>query len=249
MNDYFLPHDTLIRKIVYSELIKKGYYPPGAFEDLYMDIIEDLIKGESKILGNYRNEAPFNKYLARIVANRCKKLQEKRIHQKAFHDDLIYYDHEILTRFFSHIRQNNLSGESKMILDEAYRRLRYIFDNDYNERDKVIFCLRGFYQCFLKIQDLEGYPMNPAVETQVDNRINNLNHPNGKNNKEKIKELLTDIFNLLEGSNNSKDAIRKWTDDKVKEIIVQLNRPPFRSNFDAETFQILFVKCFDRPEK
>jgi hypothetical protein len=72
------------------------------------------------------------------------------------------------------------------------------------------------------------------------NHITKINEVKDLKTREEIYFHLTAIFNLIEGKNNKPDAIRKWTQDRIKIIIQALNGDPPSASFDQELLQYLF---------
>lgn len=247
MTSQVLEHDTRIRKLIYVMLIKSGYYQREDFHDLYQDVLEFLIRKEEGIRKNWLEKASFSTFLSKIVFNKCKELQKKKITERNRRGTLNYYDPEDISRAFSNVRHFELSQESLLVIQFACRRLQYILETYGRERQKLLFSLKAFYRIILKILDLNGYRMTQEHLGWISGWIENLNKMEDEGTREEIKKVLTDIFNLLEESDNGTDAIRKWTWDRVEQIIMILNRPPFRSAFTRDTFQLLFMRCYDEP--
>ncbi len=247
MNSAVLENDVKIRKLIYVMLIKSGYYQKDDFPDLYQDVFEYLIRKEDRIKKNWLEKASFSTFLSKIVFNKCLELQKKKIAERKRSATLNYYDPQDIARVFENVRHYELSQESRLILHYACRRLRFILETYGQEQQKLTFSLKAFYRIVLQIMDLNGYPLDDIQKEQIGVWIKNLNNMAEEGTKEEIKMLLTNIFNMLEDSDNSIDAIRKWTWDRVDQMVVILNRPPFRSAFSRETFQFLFMCCFDEP--
>jgi len=64
-----------------------------------------------------------------------------------------------------------------------------------------------------------------------------------------IYAIMTPLFNRCEGKENSPDALRKWINMKVDEIIDLLNGRTRRSNYDQETLKILAQKYYAAREE
>jgi hypothetical protein len=65
----------------------------------------------------------------------------------------------------------------------------------------------------------------------------------GKDDVE-IYRIITPIMNKNEEKSNSVDAVRKWTDSKIHEIIEVLNGEPKRANYTQDTLKILVDDFF-----
>jgi endonuclease III len=59
-----------------------------------------------------------------------------------------------------------------------------------------------------------------------------------------IYRTITPIMNKIEEKSNSVDALRKWTDSKVREIIQVLNGNPKKADYSTETLKILVDDFF-----
>lgn len=228
-------------------LIKSGYYQREDFSDLYQDVMEFLIRKEKTIRTNWLEKASFSTFLSKIVFNKCLEFQKKKATGRKRSATLNYYDPDDITGAFSNIRHYDLSPESLLIIQFACRRLHYILETYGHERQKLLFSLKAFYRIVLKLLDLDGYRMNEGQQERINCWIENLNRMEDDGTREEIKKILTNIFNLLEESDNGTDAIRKWTWDRVEQMIMILNRPPFRSAFNRDTFHLLFMRCYDKP--
>ena len=68
--------------------------------------------------------------------------------------------------------------------------------------------------------------------------------PYNDNTDVEIFSALTEILNKHENKNNTPDAMRKWIKQKINELIDIMNGDPPDSNYNEETIQILFEKCF-----
>jgi hypothetical protein len=65
----------------------------------------------------------------------------------------------------------------------------------------------------------------------------------GKDDVE-IYKIITPVMNKNEKKSNSIDAVRKWTDSKISEIIQLLNGNPKKMNYNEDTLKTLVDDFF-----
>jgi hypothetical protein len=105
--------------------------------------------------------------------------------------------------------------------------------------------MKSVFRIVVRIEELNcSLSKNKEQEQQlISTWIEKINDLEEISTDQEVYVLLTLIYNLLENKHNTNDAIRKWLEDRLDQIIVLLNRPPARSEFNRETLQYLTENC------
>ncbi|MCK9205446.1 MAG: hypothetical protein M0P58_13580 [Bacteroidales bacterium] len=254
---WLLPYLLLIRKIIYNLLIKPGYFPPAMADDLFQQVQELLLLRQDKILGNFLHKAKFETYLAAIITNLCYELRNKEwdrklkipvIHPFSWNDPSSSPTGKLV--------DGALLPDDKLIIRETLLKLHLILQLFCKDRLKIIFCLKALYHLPVFFNNLDVNGIMEDEKMQLSVHLANLNNRGDHITNREVYSDLTGIFKIVEKKDNSDDAIRKWIESRVREIIDLLNGNPAISSFEAETFQHLFeLYCHNsysfspKPEK
>jgi len=68
-----------------------------------------------------------------------------------------------------------------------------------------------------------------------------------KKSSNEVYQIFTPILNKYENKNNTEDAMRRWTEIRIFELLKVLNASPNRSNYTKESLKILMEKIFFHP--
>jgi len=247
--EYFVPHLQLIQRVIKNTLIKTGYFRNEQTTELEQRVHEQLLLREQKILTSFRGEAKFSTFLAVIVTNICREIRksEWRYRSRMFSLSFIPAFSE-LSGWFDKLQDNRIPVPDQMVIIETTRKLETIFKTYPTCRVKIEFCLKAVFRIPVRIEDLQGKQSEPDACEIIKKQINTLNIPGEKMTKTEIYKRLTVIFNLIEKQQNTDDAIRKWLDDRMNEIIRLLNGNPQVASFNRETLQYLCEYYYQQPE-
>jgi hypothetical protein len=203
-------------------------------DEIKQQINEELLNRIPKIQCQFQGKSLLRTYLSVVIRNICNEILRKG--EKAKY---ITYD-EIIINEASSETINSLLFEEEMV------RLKKVLGLYYKQKSKLILCLKlkfkmpfdheDFRNVYKEITQLEFEKFIHYVGSYKDcpDII--------------IFTALTEIFNKYENKNNTPDALRKWVNLKINEIINVLNGSPPASKYDEETLQILFEKCFYKEE-
>ncbi|MEI6683532.1 MAG: hypothetical protein WCO44_12925 [Bacteroidota bacterium] len=239
-NAYFLPYEQMIRSVIYKYLIETGYFPNEEADELYQEMALWMITRKDKILGSYKGLAKFSTYLYTIVYYKCLERMRTRVKEREREPGNLRYGNEDLATWFGNIPTNEISPMTRLILNEYSTRLSDILKTYRKKQHKISFCLKSLFRLLVAVTDLHYYKPDEMAVSEIKRWIARLNILTDHLHDQEILALLTSIFNLLEDKQNSKDAIRKWMDDRQDEIIVLLNGNPPSASFTRETLQLLF---------
>lgn len=229
-----LKYLEVISIIIQKRLINTGYFLPEEKDDLVQTVCKQLIEKAPSIKKNYNGSSMLITYCSSVINNLCNgmirelKKQPVTIHQLP---DYVEYDGYILER---------------LLVNETIDKFGKIMRLYHNKRFKLEFCLKSYFRVRLSSADYEylapKMQMDPARFFEIFNDLSE----NQMLTKNEIYNYLTIIMNELEHVDNGNDAIRKWLNVRIAEILVLLNGNPKSSCFDEETLQILLEKYFSK---
>jgi len=239
--DYFLSHLSLIGKIIHNFLMVKGIFYPDHEREIAQQINELLLVREKNIVGRYKGKAKFTTYLSVVVVHLCSELWNADYrHRQRFipfsqfqksktNDDLPVHQSEILSDPSRHFVIRDTLRELEMIL-RTYPR----------DRKRMEFCFKAVFHLPLTLEDLSPSPLPAEVRPEIEKQLAALNNHQSKIAKKVVYQHLNAIFRLTRQTSTSDDAIRKWIEERMRQIIDLLNGEPSGHVFDHKTFQYLY---------
>jgi RNA polymerase sigma factor (sigma-70 family) len=243
--DNFLPPERLIRSIIYKILTGTGVYLYEEADDLYQEIILDLLQRKSQLEQSFRGLSKHSTYLYTVICRKCLELKKKRIRENKSKIDIEPTDYLQNRELSKNPAGVPLTEENQVIVKEYCKRLAYILDTYGTKKPKLVFSMKSVFRIVVRIEELNcSLSKNKEQEQQlISTWIEKINDLEEISTDQEVYVLLTLIYNLLENKHNTNDAIRKWLEDRLDQIIVLLNRPPARSEFNRETLQYLTENC------
>jgi hypothetical protein len=244
--DYFLPYKKMIETIIWFQLIEKGYYYYDEKDELAQRIYLDLLEREQKILGSFKNEAKFSTYLNTVVMNICRDLRKKKVTENTRYADTTREGKDII---FNSISSTDYSQDQLLVFEEYLKKLKIILSTYPKTRKKIFISLKALYRLIILISELTTADLIAGKHKIIQESLLVLNDFSTDLTDQEIYRLITQIFNLIDDTIKSNDAIRKWIEDRIKEIILLLNGNPPEASFDKETFKFLFeYYCKNKEE-
>jgi len=223
-------YQDIIQIIVKKYIASKMFYPSD-FEDVVQAVNEDLLSKSERIRDQYNGIALLRTYFSAIVRNSCLKIYDKRKRE---------------------IKVSPLGDEDPIVEETAtmnlaieydLERLKRIFKYYHKKREKVILCVKLYFR--LKINKEDVIACFPACSDE--DTLSFLDHFGTHYEKIDSKEvyrIVTPLLNKYEGKNNTVDAVRNWTEVRIREIIQLLNGNKRESAYDKESLRILTEKYF-----
>jgi hypothetical protein len=247
MNEEFLSkHQNIIHAAIIANLIRKGYYHKDDLEDCYHDIVVYLIENKERI-GEAPEQLDDGIYILTFVFEKLKILRNCKIEEWGNLGFPFKYSTQTIEKLYADWYKKNIESNDSDLhtLGEEYCILLHdIIYNKIDQPGKLVFILRARYGLIVNTDDLEAYVITENHLIQINSIVAELNNSKVNLTKGKINKLLTQIFNLLEGSNNEKDAIRKWAKERINLILVYLNMNHYPYFFAEIRFRLLFTYCF-----
>jgi hypothetical protein len=228
-NQLILELQDLIDIIVY-QFIRSGYFNYNEKQDVKQQINIELFNRVDTIQIHYKGKSLLRTYIGVVIRNICNEILRDKKKSKYI------------------LVENNLNFEGRyddidpLIMDEEMSRLRKIIELYFNKKYKLILCLKLKFKMVIELDDFRNINKNitPAEFGEFIDLINPyMDCPDNT-----MFMGLTLILNKYEHKDNTPDSLRKWVTDKINELIDILNGNPPTSNYNKESFQILFEKCY-----
>jgi DNA-directed RNA polymerase specialized sigma24 family protein len=226
----------LIDSTIY-QFVKVGRFLKADHNEIRQEVNEKLLKRIHKIRDQFNNKSLLTTYLIAVIRNICHDIHRKKISEPVF----LNYEATIVN-----LKEND--SFNSLVLKEEKVRLKKIMELFFNERDKLILCLKLKYRIPFTYNDIKLAA--PCISIDEYKSLYDSIKPYLSATDSMIYAGLTGIFNKHEKKKNSPDALRKWISKKTTEIISLLNTDLARHNYTEETLQILFEMCFvEKSEK
>jgi hypothetical protein len=228
-NLLILELQDLIDIIIYK-FVKSRKFNNDEHQDIKQQINIALLNKVENIQKQYQGKSLLRTYFNVIIRNICNDILR---HTKK---SMYLYDENELKA------EEGYEGIDPLILEEEMMRLRKIVDLYYSQKYKLVLCLKLKYKLAISNEDFKNVHKN--INRKEINKFMDFIEPYSECTDQKIFEGLTYVLNKFEHKRNTPDSLRKWIFDKINEIIDILNGDPPTSNYDKETLQILFEKCY-----
>ena len=218
-------------KIIVKKFIRDGFFKAPEFDDVVQDVNLALLGKIPSMQAQYNGISLFRTYFSVIVRNICLKYRQN------------------IDRIIVAEEDENVSietpvsiGEDFVLKDEA-RRLRTILILFDRHLPKLLICLKLHYRIPLEEKDvILWYPR--CKKADVEMLMSHFSRVFESMTDSEIFEIITPIMNENEGKKNTSDAVRKWTDSKIHEIVRLLNVKPHETTHNEETIKILIDDYF-----
>ena len=220
-----------IIQIIVKKYIISNMFHASDFEDIVQAVNEDLLSKAERIRDQYNGIALLKTYFSAIVRNSCLKIYDKKKRE---------------------IRVSPLSDEDPIIEETAtmnlaieydLERLKRIFKYYHKKRDKVILCVKLYFRLRMNKEDVMAcFPA--CSEEDALAFLGHFGTHYEKIDSKDVYQIVTPLLNKYEGKNNTVDAVRNWSEVRIREIIQILNGNKSESSYDKESLKILAEKYF-----
>jgi DNA-directed RNA polymerase specialized sigma24 family protein len=230
------PHALLLKyqetiRIIVKKYIEAGMFKAPEFEDIVQEINASILAKIPAMQRQYNGRSLFKTYFSVIVRNIC--LKAHRRGQK----DIDFLQEDLSAYFVEN------SHEKRSVIEHEVSRFRTVLSLYDRQRPKLLLCLKLYFRIPMTPEDIRlWYPECSGEDQAI--LMGHFGRKYDQLSDIDIYKIVTPIMNRNEKRSNSVDAIRKWTDSKVREIIDLLNKRPKRTNHSVETLKILVDDFF-----
>lgn len=230
------PHTLILKyqetvKIIVKKYILAGVFRASDFEDIVQEVNMALLAKIPAMQLQYNGTSLFKTYFSVIVRNICMKEHAKTNRE-------VKIEQKDITGFI-----DRAHVEEKIVLEKEIQRFRAILSLYYRQRPKLLLCLKLHYRIPLTPEDINLW--NPKCSfSDREMLLENFGSNFDRKDDVEIYKIITPVMNKNEKKSNSIDAVRKWTDSKISEIIQLLNGNPKKMNYNEDTLKTLVDDFF-----
>jgi hypothetical protein len=225
-----LAYQGMIESIVWK-FVKSGMFSHESIADVIQTVNTELLERIDRIQSNFNGSTLVRTYVSAVIRNICLKLYKQRLYGKLA-------DPEVKEYMFPAI-----DAIDRYSIEQARSVFRAIMQQFHRDMPKLTVCLKVHYHIGLQRKDImQWYPeCSPDVASRLISQFGG--EPVRRPEKETYA-LITPVFNTAEKKNNLPDALRKWTESKILEILTLLNSSIPPAAFDDESLRPLVEDYF-----
>ncbi len=228
--ELIIKYQDLIQIIVKKYIASKMFHSSD-YEDVVQAVNEDLLGKLEKIREQYNGIALLKTYFSAIVRNSCLKIYDKR------KKDIRVFPLGDEDPIVEETATQNLAIEYDL------ERLKRIFKYYHKKKEKVILCVKLYFRLRVNKGDVIACFPDCSEEDVLAFLGHFGTHYEEMDSKE-VYRIVTLLLNNYEGKSNTVDAVRNWSEVRIREIIQLLNGKRRESSYDKESLRILTEKYF-----
>ena len=218
-----------IIRIIVKKFIASQMFRPDDFDDVVQAVNEDILKKIGIIQKQYNGLALLKTYFSTIVRNSCLKIHEKM--RKEMRTISLEEAHPV--------EEEKVTNDLEIAHD--IKRLDRILQYSHKKRGRILLCCKLYFQIPIDREDIFGCFAN-CKENDVVFLLDRFEFNIKKKSSNEVYQIFTPILNKYENKNNTEDAMRRWTEIRIFELLKVLNASPNRSNYTKESLKILMEK-------
>jgi hypothetical protein len=223
--------------IIVAKFVYSGLFTPAERDEVIQYVNEKLLSDKiKKMQKQYNRQYYVVTYLSKIIYNLCLEYSRRVRAGQTESTGLEYIDS---------IPANEDPVTGNIIIEQECRRLEVILNMYHSSRPRIELYMKALFGCGITTDDVNSVFPDISDEDRIQfiercNPVSDLDHITDK----EIYALLSTISNRYDKKNNTEDAIRKWIQTKLSEIINLLNGVPKESEYDKETLKILLQNYY-----
>jgi hypothetical protein len=218
--------ETIVRKY-----IRSGMFTVESFSDAVQTVNTELLERMPSVQKHYNGSSLVRTYVSAVIRNICLRMHMKKMYARPSDAPPINNSLEMIDEV------------DRFSIDQARKVYRAIMQQFGKDLPKLIICLKLKYQIRIQREDIiRWYPgCSPVLMSQILDRFGS---DYASMTERESYEFATPIFNAAKNKSNTPDALRKWTTDKITEIVSLLNGSLPPAAFDDQTLRILVEDYF-----
>ncbi|MCT4644470.1 MAG: hypothetical protein N4A74_05730 [Carboxylicivirga sp.] len=232
-NKRLIPDELLLvlaHKIVHQYVLK-GSIPKKEEDDIKMAIVEKFLEKHDQLKQAFNGNAKRSTYCVAILHKMCCEQIRKSIKQ---------WKQQPSEQIESG-QTNKEHSMNQLVINDEIQLLDNIINLFNGERFKVRLFMAYAYQLIIAEQDIQKYDKHYKKH-----QLNQLFKQTELKSKGEIFSNLAIAVQKAENKNVKADAVRMWFNKVIDKIIVRLNGPFNRADYDKESTQILFEFYYNK---
>lgn len=227
--------------IIVQRFVASGMIAPEEKADLMQTINERMLRDKLRNMqAQYNYTAYVSTYFSKIVYNLCLEWQRQTKREPVFERKRELHEIEAA--------HEDERGWNNVVIAHEVQRLKTILRLFGKSRAKVELCLRLLFRMPLPAAEVRAH-FSACTNAEIASLLAGFGGEYEHMTDKEVYVRATPFFNRHEGKNNSPDALRKWTQLKLEEILALLNGGMNRTNYERETLQILLQKYDDAEQE
>lgn len=220
--------------IIVQKFVASGMIAPDEKADVVQTINERMLRDKLRNMqAQYNYSAYVSTYFSKVVYNLCLEWRRQTKREALFDRSKELQQIEV-----AHEDQR---GWGNAVIAQEVQRFKTILQLFGKAKAKVELCLRLLFRLPFSPEELRGY-FTACTAVVIDELLDSFGGDYAHMTDKEVYAQAIQFFNQQEGKTNSPDALRKWIQLKVEEILALLNGGMSRASYDRETLQILLQK-------
>ena len=202
-----------------------------SFSDAVQTVNTELLERMPSVQEHYNGSTLVRTYVSAVIRNICLRMHMKKMYARPSDPPPINISSESITEV------------DRYSIDQARKVFRAIMEQFGKDLPKLTICLKLRYQIRVQKTDvLRWWPeCTPVLMSRILDRFGS---DDAAMKEKEAWEYATPIFNAFQNKTNTPDALRKWTADKITEIVSLLNSSLPPAAFDDQALRILIEDYF-----
>jgi len=217
--------------IIVRKYIGSGLFHRDEFDEIVQTVNERLLSKMHTIRAQYNGTALLKTYVSSIIRNICLRVYEenKRHSHRHLPDESSIPDPHSLHDHY--------------VIEHEREKFRTILTMYHKQRPKVCILLKATFRLPVSEHEVQRwFPMCTSGEAKEIGRQFSTDYQSMTDGD--IYRFLTPFLNKWERKKTTHDALRKWIDSRISEIITVLNGDPPRASHSTESLKILIEDYF-----
>jgi DNA-directed RNA polymerase specialized sigma24 family protein len=223
-------YQEMIKQIVFN-FVARGMFRSSDIEEIIQSVNLELLLKIPVIRQQYNGTTLLKTYISSIIRNICLRLKQKQ----DTNPGTVVLDEEVVA--------DPSSIETGLILEGEIERLRLIINMFDRQMSKLLLALKIYYQIPINPEELISWYPHSNSTTRA--RLGELfARPSKRYSPQHVYDVVAPLINDLEGKANTPDAFRKWSVEKIDEIIDLLNGSAGSHQYDRDSLHELVEDFF-----
>lgn len=218
-----------IRKVV-GRLVAKGYLKPGDVEDMIQELNEVfLLRKMEDVRRNYQPEfGAFIPYFERAIYNKSMDLVRKFSKKESSYNEI--------SEYIGTAAGNDEQFDKEVFLQREFKRLEIYFQLFHDKRPRLKLLTQLYARIRLAESDFKEYYIK-ITRQLLKELLGVFGIPYVHMKDKEVYAVVKPLIELAESKNITVDALRKWVNDRIAELVKSLSTPQYA--YDKESLKNL----------